>query len=213
MVTKEPDQEQQKREQRNTAHALAAAKVDREQSGQRETGSDRADIPQVGNERHTDRNGDAYEDRYGLPIEDDHQHQRPDRIAEQDVAFPEKDEVGRTEHGQGQHAAQVNDLEFAPGSLSPRQHHRESHAEQQRKNRPELALDEIQDKPAGPPIEAGEARRHACAEAGDRAIEPLDVHQEDAEQRKPADDIQGFDSLIRGNRHQILVGHRQRCCC
>ena len=148
-----------------------------------------------------------------LPVEDDHQHQRADRIAEQDVAFPEKDEVRRTEHGQGQHAAQVNDLEFAPGPLSARQHHRESHAEQQRKNRPELALHEIRDKPAGPPVDAGEAARHACAEAADRAIEPLDVHQEDAEQRKPAHDIQGFDPLIRGNRHQILVGHRQRCCC
>ena len=56
-----------------------------------------------------------------------------------------------------------------------------------------------------------EAARHAFVDAGKGAIEVLDVHQEDAEQRKPSHHIQGFDPLIRGNRRQILVGHCRRC--
>ena len=125
-----------------------------------------------------------------------------------------------TEHGQGQHAPQVDDLEFTPGLFGARHHHRESHAEEQRKDRPEFALHEIRDEPAGQPVDAREAPRHALAQTGDGAIEELDVHQEDAEERKPSHHIQGFDALTRGNRRQIcaavrrhreFVGQRLRC--
>ncbi len=192
-------------------HVFVAAKIERDQPSRRKAGRDGEDTPQVGNEPQAGRNDDAEKERFCRPVQHNHQHQRADRIAEQDVAFPQEDKVRRTEHGQGQHAPQIDFLEFAPGLLGAHHHHRESHAEQQRKNRPELALHEIRDEPAGKPVGAGEAARHAFAEAGNGAIEELDVHQEDAEQRKPSDHIQGFDPLIRGNRRQIFVGHRRRC--
>ena len=54
----------------------------------------------------------------------------------------------------------------------------------------------------------------------DGAIEELDVHQEDAEERKAPHHIQGFDPLTRGNRRQFndvvrrhgeFGGQRRRC--
>ena len=191
-------------------HAFPAAKVDREQPGGREAGRNRTDSSQTGDERQANRDSDGDEDGHGLAVEHNHQHQRADRITEEDVPLPEQDVVRRTEDGQGQHAPQVDDLEFPSGLRRARQHHGESHAEEQRENRPEFALHEIRNEPAGKPVDAGEATRHALVEAAQRAVEVLDVHQEDAEQREPPHHIQGFDPLIQGNRHQDLVGHWRR---
>ena len=125
----------------------------------------------------------------------EHQHERAHRIAEQDVAGPDENEVQRPEHGQRQRAAQVRTEEGAPGLLGTGKHHGEAHPEQQREHRPELAAHEHVDEPAGPVVDAGDATRQAGLQVRHRAVEELDVHHEDAEQGEAADHVERMDAI------------------
>ena len=86
------ERQHQKRKQRNTAaedvHVFSTAKIERDQPRRGKAGSDRKDTRQARDKSHAKRNRDADEDRPCRPVEHNHQHQRTDRIAEKDVAFP-----------------------------------------------------------------------------------------------------------------------------
>jgi hypothetical protein len=62
--------------------------------------------------------------------------------------------------------------------------------------------------PNSKPVRPGQAARHAFVEGGQRPVEPLDVHQEDAEQREAAHHIERFDALALGHRRERRQGGR-----
>ena len=195
-------------------HARLAAQVERHQARAGEPAGDEEEGVPVGNEAQTDGDTDRQQQRPRLGVKGDHQHQRRDGVAEQDVTLPQEEVVRRPENGQGQNASQIDLFEFAPGLFRPHHHHRKAHAEEQREDGPELPLDEIADEPTGPPVCAREPARHALVEGGNGAVEELDVHQEDADQREAAHDVQGFDALGGGNRSHRRGGvWRWRECC
>ena len=67
----------------------------------------------------------------------------------QDVAGPQHDEVRGTKQEQADDAADIRRDEGAVGAFGAAEHHRETHAEQQREQGPELALHEGVEAPAG----------------------------------------------------------------
>jgi hypothetical protein len=89
-------------------------------------------------------------------VEDDQQEGRGHRVVEQDVAVPDEHAMQETEQGQRERAAHVGREERSSGGLRTAEHHRETHAEQQREHRPELAADENVHEPAGPVVDAGD---------------------------------------------------------
>ena len=137
--------------------------------------------------------------------EHDHQQQGAGGVAEEDVAGPHRDEMQGAERGQRQRAPQVGPEEAAAGHRRARQHHREAHPEQQREHRPELAADEDLHEPAGPVVEAGGAQRQPGIQVADRPVEELDVHQRDAQQGDPADDVQRLDAVVGGDRPELCM--------
>ena len=127
------------------------------------------------------------------------QQQPGECVVVQDVAREQEDDVQDADGIQHEHAPGEPGDERAACLLRADEHHGKAHAEQQGEDLVELAFDETTDQPAHGVVEAGE-RLVKTTEVFDASVEPLDVHQQDADESDAAQDIHDVQPFGRSDR-------------
>jgi hypothetical protein len=115
--------------------------------------------------------------------------------------------VDQTEHQQREHAAVVNRGRVDAALGGSRRHQHNAGAEQPREDRHELLVEEqVAESPHAEIGQAAIAERRRVEVGGHRHREHLDVHDQDAQQRDAAKQIDGLVTLVEGDGRRGL-GH------
>jgi hypothetical protein len=129
------------------------------------------------------------------------QHYRAkERVEDEDVADPEQIGVDEPNHQQDAHAAQKERDEACAVFLRAAILDRQPEAKQKREDRVELALGQKRDAPARKAIQCRGRVTEVQRRRVDRVVEQRHIHQQNAEDRKAAQDIDGLDALARRDR-------------
>ena len=138
------------------------------------------------------------------------------RVGEEDVAVPEQVGVEQPDDQQPAHAPVVHPAGAAAARLGPPRHQDDARAEQHREDRHELLVGEHSPRQPDVEVRAFEVAVGGGVEVGRLGHrERLDVHDEDAEQGEPAQDVDRDDARglgdgsgvgpVRGAGHVALL--------
>jgi len=143
-----------------------------------------------------------YEDNCPLPqalgrgaSEQQHHHESRQRIDQQNVAGPDQQHVSGTEGQQNQQPAQVQPPEGCLARFGAFQHQGKAGPEQHGEQGVKLAFGQCPDQPVRGGINAGGAGINPQHHGLDGPGEPLEIDQQNAQQREAAQDIQMFQAL------------------
>ena len=155
--------------------------------------------------QHVEHDAPFRQPRQRRAAEQQQQHQAQQCVSHQDVAGPDQQRVHQADPQQGQQAPRIQRGAAGAGRIRPLQHHRKAHPEQQRKQGDELALHQHVDGRIHPAVGAAETRVDPGDRFHQRPDERLDVHQQDAEQREPAQHVHHLDPLAHSDRRQFRL--------
>ena len=127
---------------------------------------------------------------------DQQEDQAPGGVLQQNVES-EPDLGDQAEQGESGEAAEIDGNDRRIARFQPPQEHGEPDAEEEGEDPPGLLLHEDPDAPADQILEAGNLDPHLLVE----------VHQDHAEQREPAQNVQRVQAIIGGQR-----GGSRRAC-
>jgi hypothetical protein len=161
-----------------------------------------ADGPGHEEQRDGDQDHRPDQQRPRLRLAEQEQREAQQRIDDQDVAGPDQEGVDDADQQQGQQPAHVEGCEAPAARLDALHQQEHAQPEEQREERVELPFPQKMDQPRGGPVIPGHGRVNREHERLKRVAEDRHVDQQDAKERKAAqdvDDLDAFGLLDRGD--------------